>query len=132
MKKAINQFIVLRRSCVVFVAFLSIFRYNVMASNSNAQLSFNVTQTKPMYSEWSNIDGKWSDVQLAQEVLGAEGVIYSAKLISAPPNGPRPNEKILIAMIYDLVSAPCQVINKSNHGHYRLVKINLTVSLLPF
>ncbi|MDO8803167.1 MAG: hypothetical protein Q7R35_01940, partial [Elusimicrobiota bacterium] len=71
------------------------------ATASKAQVSFNVTQTAPMVTSWSPGDGSWSAVDLARELAGTEGVIYSAKIISAPPDGPRPNEKILVVMLFD-------------------------------
>ncbi len=71
----------------------------LFASRSEAHIAYNFTQTKPIYRTW--VGDSWSSISLAEELAGTEGIIYSVKIKNAPPHGPRPNEKVMVALIYD-------------------------------
>ncbi len=105
-------------SLKLFVSLIYVFVFFGISfsSNSRPQVAYNITQTKPMYKTWDPNVGSWSDVDYAEEVIGNEGVVYAAKIISAPPNGPRPNEKILVAMIFDSVANYGKIVGQVYDG----------------
>ncbi|MFQ3675463.1 MAG: hypothetical protein SNJ64_02845 [Endomicrobiia bacterium] len=70
-------------------------------SYSDAIVVYNRIENSPVMRLWDDLGKTWQEENLGLAITGSENIPRVVKVYSAPANGPRPNEKIVIALNND-------------------------------